>query len=97
MSVIALFKNIPPRPKIKSITNNIRQYVSKTGFCEDLDEGKFSLPLIDLLIHAERPDRITPGVLGHIHEELMRAPNEVKERLCANNRARMLMLRLGLC
>ncbi|KAL5047929.1 isoprenoid synthase domain-containing protein [Aspergillus fruticulosus] len=34
-------------------------YNSKKGFCEDFDEGKFSILLIHLLNHTPYPDRIT--------------------------------------
>ncbi|KAL4815396.1 isoprenoid synthase domain-containing protein [Aspergillus spinulosporus] len=51
-------------------------YKSKKGFCEDFDEGKFSLPLIHLLNHTPFPDRITSVIHNRNPETRLR--REVK-------------------
>lgn len=38
------------------------QYTNEKGFCEDLDEGKFSFPLVHAW-NSQPPDRILRGIL----------------------------------
>ncbi|KAL4903354.1 isoprenoid synthase domain-containing protein [Aspergillus multicolor] len=56
-------------------------YESKKGFCEDFDEGKFSLPLIHLLTHTRHPDRITSALFNRAPG--LNLPREVKQHILA--------------
>ncbi|KAL4788979.1 isoprenoid synthase domain-containing protein [Aspergillus venezuelensis] len=56
-------------------------YESKKGFCEDFDEGKFSLPLIHLLSHTQYPDRITSALFNRAPGTAL--PREVKRHILA--------------
>ncbi|KAL4860564.1 isoprenoid synthase domain-containing protein [Aspergillus spectabilis] len=56
-------------------------YTSKKGFCEDFDEGKFSLPLIHLLKHTPHPDRITSAIYNRTPGTKL--AQEVKEHILA--------------
>ncbi|KAL6231532.1 hypothetical protein BDW75DRAFT_233541 [Aspergillus navahoensis] len=54
-------------------------YTSKKGFCEDLDEGKFSLPLIHLLNHTPHRDRIITAIFKSTRTPGSMLPPEVKK------------------
>ncbi|KAL3467893.1 isoprenoid synthase domain-containing protein [Aspergillus heterothallicus] len=56
-------------------------YTSKKGFCEDFDEGKFSLPLIHLLSYTPYPDRIISAIF--YHSPGTKLAHEVKEYIVA--------------
>ncbi|OXV08239.1 hypothetical protein Egran_03997 [Elaphomyces granulatus] len=70
----------PPNPKLLQLTSflgryyQIRddycnlisdEYTAKKGFCDDLSEGKFSLPLIHLLQHSASSGRVRGLLFRH--------------------------------
>ncbi|KAI0404815.1 terpenoid synthase [Xylaria palmicola] len=57
------------------------EYTAQKGFCEDLDEGKFSLPLIHALTHTDKPLQLS----GLLHERRRkgRCTNEQKQCILA--------------
>ncbi|KAN0083031.1 Isoprenoid synthase domain containing protein [Elaphomyces granulatus] len=72
--------SVPPNPKLLQLTSlmgrhfQIRDdyydltsdnYTAKKGFCHDLSEGKFSLPLIHLLQHSAASDRVWGLLFRH--------------------------------
>lgn len=44
---------------------NVQQYTDQKGFCEDLDEGKISLPLIYCLTGSDPEQTMIKGILQH--------------------------------
>jgi geranylgeranyl pyrophosphate synthase len=37
----------------------VRQYTATKGYCDDLNEGKYSLPLIHFLKNSSSPERVS--------------------------------------
>ncbi|KAI1347164.1 isoprenoid synthase domain-containing protein [Xylaria sp. FL0043] len=54
-------------PEETNVPDN-KQYTAQKGFCEDLDEGKFSLPLIHALAHTDKGLQLR----GLLHERRRR-------------------------
>jgi geranylgeranyl pyrophosphate synthase len=59
--------NSPQATPITSLANDA-QYTAQKGFCEDLDEGKFSLPLIHALAHTDKTLQLR-GLLRERHRK----------------------------
>ncbi|RHZ64434.1 polyprenyl synthetase family protein [Aspergillus thermomutatus] len=61
------------------------EYTAKKGFCDDLEEGKFSFPVIHLLQHSPKADELFKIIYGegeeaHIsHADKLRILAEMKE------------------
>ncbi|PKX99064.1 polyprenyl synthetase family protein [Aspergillus novofumigatus IBT 16806] len=61
------------------------EYTAKKGFCDDLDEGKFSFPVLHLLEHSPKSDELFKIIYGEdkkaqlSHAEKLRILAEMKE------------------
>ncbi|RLL97216.1 hypothetical protein CFD26_106834 [Aspergillus turcosus] len=61
------------------------EYTAKKGFCDDLDEGKFSFPIIHLLEHSPKADELFKLIYGDgkgaqmSHANKLRILDEMKE------------------
>lgn len=61
------------------MSSNINQYTSEKGFCEDLDEGKFSFPIVhawhsqpsDLKLRGILQERRASGSLSVPHKKMI--------------------------
>ncbi|KAI1292591.1 terpenoid synthase [Xylaria venustula] len=54
------------------------EYTVQKGFCEDLDEGKFSLPLIHALAHTDKPMQLS----GLLHERRRKGLCSKEQKAC---------------
>ncbi|GIJ98462.1 hypothetical protein Aspvir_000579 [Aspergillus viridinutans] len=61
------------------------EYTAKKGFCDDLDEGKFSFPVLHLLEHSPKADELFKLIYGEdkktqmSHADKLRILAEMKE------------------
>ncbi|KAG2012394.1 hypothetical protein GB937_007224 [Aspergillus fischeri] len=61
------------------------EYTAKKGFCDDLDEGKFSFPVLHLLEHSPKSDELFKIIYGEdrkaqlSHADKLRILAEMKE------------------